>query len=75
MWKILHPAEAIEDVRLYVPKDADKAIDIGLKFHGKEQESPRLTLSEGYRNSLGLCIFLAMAKLEAGNDRPVFWMM
>ena len=71
MWKILHPGEAIEDVRLYLPED-DKAIDIALKFYGKDQDSPRLTLSEGYRNSLGLCIFLAMAKREAGNDRPLF---
>jgi len=71
MWSILHPGEAIENVHLYLPKDADKAIDIGLKFHGKDLESPRLTLSEGYRNSLGLCIFLAMAKREATNDRPV----
>jgi hypothetical protein len=71
MWSILHPGEAIENVHLYLPKDADKAIDIGLKFHGKDLESPRLTLSEGYRNSLGLCIFLAMAKREAIDDRPV----
>jgi energy-coupling factor transporter ATP-binding protein EcfA2 len=72
MWGILHPGEAIEDVRLALPKDADKAIDICLKFHGVEQDSPRLTLSEGYRNSLGLCIFLAMAKREAKKDRPLF---
>lgn len=71
MWSILHPGEAIEDVHLYLPKEADKAIDIGLKFHGKELDSPRLTLSEGYRNSLGLCIFLSMAKREAADDRPV----
>lgn len=32
MWAILHPGEAIEDVRLYVPRDSDKAIDIGLTF-------------------------------------------
>lgn len=72
MWTTLHPDKSVEDVRLYLPKDADKAIDIGLKFHGVEQESPRLTLSEGNRNSLGLCIFLAMAKREADNDRPLF---
>jgi len=71
MWSILHPGEAIEDICLYLPKDADKAIDIGLKFHGKLLDSPRLTLSEGYRNSLGLCIFLAMARREAVHDRPV----
>jgi len=72
MWGILHPGEPIEDVRLNVPEGADKAIDIALKFFGVAQDSPRLTLSEGYRNSLGLCIFLAMAKREAAKDRPVF---
>lgn len=72
MWTILHPGEAIEEVGLYLSEDADKAIDIRLKFYGVEQDSPRLTLSEGYRNSLGLCIFLAMAKREMGKDRPLF---
>ena len=71
MWKTLHPGEPIEDVRLHLPED-DKAIDIALRFHGKDQDSPRLTLSEGYRNSLGLCIFLAMAMREASDDRPLF---
>jgi DNA-directed RNA polymerase subunit RPC12/RpoP len=71
MWSILHPGEEIEDVKLYLPKQADKAIDIGLRFFGVEQDSPRLTLSEGHRNSLGLCIFLAMAKRAAGSDRPL----
>jgi recombinational DNA repair ATPase RecF len=72
MWSTLHPDEEIEDVRLYIPKETDKAIDIGLKFHGKELDSPRMTLSEGYRNSLGLCIFLAMAKRDAAADHAVF---
>jgi hypothetical protein len=71
MWTTLHPGEAIEEVSLYLPEDADKAIDIRLKFHGVPQDSPRLTLSEGCRNSLGLCIFLAMAKREADSDRPL----
>jgi hypothetical protein len=71
MWLTLHPGEAIENVHLYLPKDVDKAIDIGLKFHGKDMDSPRLTLSEGYRNSLGLCIFLAMAKHGEPSNNPI----
>lgn len=67
MWAILHPDEKVEDVRLNLPTDIDKAIEIGLKFYGIEQDSPRLTLSEGHRNSLGLCIFLAMAKKDMNN--------
>lgn len=72
MWAILHPDDLIDNVHLCLPESADKAIDIGLRFHGKDQDSPRLTLSEGCRNSLGLCIFLAMAKREPTNDRPIF---
>ncbi|MGB2854260.1 MAG: hypothetical protein WBC55_07410, partial [Dehalococcoidia bacterium] len=71
LWAKLHPRELIEDVRLYLPEDADKAIDIGLKFFGVEQPSPLLTLSEGHRNSLGLCIFLALARASGNKERPV----
>lgn len=70
MWKILHPKEPIDNVRLVLPED-DKAIDIALTFYGKEQDSPRLTLSESYRNSLGLCIFLALAKRDGHDNRPL----
>ena len=72
MWATLHPNERIDNVRLSLPPSADKAIDVVLKFHGKDQDSPRLTLSEGYRNSLGLCIFLAMAKQVVDTERPLF---
>lgn len=70
MWSILHPEEKIEDIKLCLPENIDKAVEIGLKFYGVEQDSPRLTLSEGHRNSLGLCIFLSMAKRE--NKGPIF---
>ncbi len=72
MWEILHPGEKVDSVRLFLPPTTDKAIDVVLNFHGLEQDSPRLTLSEGYRNSLGLCIFLAMAKQVADTERPLF---
>lgn len=62
MWAVLHPDEPIDEVGLYQHADADKAVDLTLRFHGKTQLSPRLTLSEGHRNSLGLCVFLALAK-------------
>lgn len=71
MWSILHPGEPIDDIRLIVPESSDTAIDICLKFHGVEQSSPRLTLSEGHRNSLGLCVFLTLAKISECQDQPM----
>lgn len=72
LWSKLHPGEPIENIHLHIPHDADKAIDVALTFYGRDQPSPRLTLSEGHRNSLGLCIFLALAKLRAADDQPIF---
>lgn len=70
LWEKLHPGERIENIHLHIPGDADKAIDIALKFHGVDQPSPRLALSEGHRNSLGLCIFFALA-LATEKDTPI----
>lgn len=69
-WAVLHPGDKIKDVGLHVPEDSAKAIEIHLAFHGVPQESPRLTLSEGQRNALGLCVFLAMAK-QSSEDQPI----
>lgn len=70
-WKVLQPNDVITDVRLVVPEDNDKAVEVALRFHEKAQDSPRLTLSEGQRNALGLCIFLAMAHKAADKDCPI----
>lgn len=69
-WMKIHPDEPIENVKLYLPDTSGTAIDISLQFFGVEQPSPRVTLSEGHRNSLGLCIFLALA-LSHESDDPI----
>jgi hypothetical protein len=61
LWSKLHPNELIKNIQLYLPINTDEAIDISLEFYGVFHESPRIALSEGHRNSLGLCIFLALA--------------
>jgi energy-coupling factor transporter ATP-binding protein EcfA2 len=70
IWSLIHPGQPIENVRLS-PSGKDKAIEVCLKFYGKEQPDPRLTLSEGYRNSLGLSIFLALANQGNAKENPI----
>ena len=67
-WSVIHPNEPIESIRLHCPED--KSIEIELKFYGMVQQTPRLTLSEGHKNSLGLCVFLALTRLD-GEDKPI----
>lgn len=71
LWSVLQPERPITDIQLYMPHGTDKALDVRLTFHGVTQDSPRLTLSEGLRNSLGLCIFLAMSRQVPHHDRPL----
>jgi len=70
IWALIHPGQLIENVRLS-PSEKDKAIEICLKFYGRNQSDPRLTLSEGYRNSLGLSIFLALANQGNTKENPI----
>lgn len=70
IWCLIHPGQPIENIHLS-PSDKEKAIEVSLKFHGKVQDDPRLTLSEGYRNSLGLSIFLALANQGNAKDNPI----
>lgn len=71
LWSKLHPGELIEEVQLYVPGGEEKAIDISLKFFGVEHLSPRIALSEGHRNSLGLCIFISLVLFDSESSCPV----
>ncbi|SRR5579864_1186916 len=68
-WSVLHPNEPIDGLQLTTIED--KAVEVQLKFFGKPQPSPRLTLSEGHRNSLALCIFLALADVSETEDIPI----
>ena len=57
MWETLHPGERIDSVRLFLPPDVDKAIDVVLKFHGLDQESPRLRCRKGIETVLAFAYF------------------
>jgi DNA repair exonuclease SbcCD ATPase subunit len=71
IWGLLHPGQPIEGVHLS-RSEKDKAIEVCLKFYGNPQSDPRLTLSEGHRNSLGLSIFLALANQGSAKENPIF---
>ena len=71
IWDKLHPRELIENIALIQSEKVETAIDISLQFYGKALPDPRLTLSEGYRNSLGLSIFFALANQKDSKDHPI----
>jgi recombinational DNA repair ATPase RecF len=57
----LHPKENVDQVRLRIV--GEEGIEFEYHFHGKPTHPPMKYLSESHLNSLGICLFLASAKL------------
>jgi len=63
----LHPKENVDKVRLRVI--GEEGIEFEYHFHGKPTHPPMKYLSESHLNSLGICLFLASAKLFNKTNR------
>jgi recombinational DNA repair ATPase RecF len=57
----LHPNENVDRVRLSVI--GEEGIEFEYEFHGEKAYPPMKYLSESHVNSLGICLFLASARL------------
>jgi DNA repair exonuclease SbcCD ATPase subunit len=66
-YALLHPKENVDQVRLRVV--GDEGIEFEYHFHGKPTYPPMKYLSESHLNSLGICLFLASAKLFNRSSR------
>jgi recombinational DNA repair ATPase RecF len=60
-YSLLHPDENVDQVKLRVI--GDEGIEFEYCFHGKPTYPPMKYLSESHLNSLGICLFLASAKV------------
>lgn len=60
----IHPDETIGGARLTVPNRGQGSLDLDASFHNKRAD-PRLLLSESHLDTLGLCFFLAVRRLNA----------
>ncbi len=66
----VHPGEGIAKSKLAVRAGASASMNLTTSFYGKDS-NPLLYYSESHLDTLGLCYFLAIRKLEVV-DNPVF---
>jgi len=59
---MLHPNEPHTNIELTVALGRRASTELTIESFGREGEDPRALRSEGYLDSLGLCIFLAFVK-------------
>lgn len=63
----LHPGEGIK-VRLYLNPKRAGSLESDAEFEGVKDVPPQAYYSESHLDTLGVCIFLALAKKYGGND-------
>jgi hypothetical protein len=66
----IHPGEGIATSTLTVRQATSGSMQLGSTFHGREAQ-PLLYYSESHLDTLGLCYFLAIRKLEIASS-PAF---
>lgn len=58
----LHPNEGIGKIRLYLKPNAIGSLEFDAQFQTKTEVPPQAYYSESHLDTLGICVFLALAK-------------
>lgn len=69
LYEKMHPGEGIGRCRFYLKPDAHASLEFDGTFGGRENLPPSAYFSESHLDTLGICVFLALAKLDAAPDR------
>lgn len=64
LYELIHPGEGLNKISLKLDPKKAGSLDLGAKFLLKEDQPPHAYFSESHLDSLGLCIFLALAGLR-----------
>ena len=64
LYEAVHPGEGLNKISLELDPNRRASLDIGANFGGQAGTPPQAYFSQSHLDTLGLCIFLALASLE-----------
>jgi hypothetical protein len=68
LYKKLHPGEGIGKIRFYLKPSAIGSLDFDAQFLNKPEVPPQAYYSESHLDTLGICVFLALARHFKGDN-------
>lgn len=71
LYEKIHPGEGIGKVRFYLKPNVKASLELDSTFGGTEGLPPGAYFSESHLDTLGICVFLALAKHDEAPDRIV----
>lgn len=64
LYEVIHPGEGLNKISLKLDPNKAGSLDLAAEFLTKQDQPPHAYFSESHLDSLGLCIFLALAGLR-----------
>lgn len=64
LYELIHPGEGLNKITLKLDPKKTGSLDLATEFLSKQDQPPHAYFSESHLDSLGLCIFLALASLK-----------
>jgi energy-coupling factor transporter ATP-binding protein EcfA2 len=65
LYEAIHPGEGLNKISFKLDSKRQGSLDLSAEFQGKQDLPPQAYFSESHLDSLGLCIFLALAARQA----------
>lgn len=64
LFEVVHPGEGLNKISLSLDPNKRASLEIGTDFYGQTDTPPQAYFSDSHLDTLGLCVFLALAAME-----------
>lgn len=68
LYEKIHPGEGLNKISLQLDPKKRASLDINTEFNGSSGVPPQAYFSESHLDTLGLCVFLSLAGIEAPDE-------
>lgn len=69
LYEAIHPGEGLNKIDLALDAAKRASLEIATNFGGKQNEPPQAYFSDSHLDTLGLCIFLALAERDSPENK------
>jgi energy-coupling factor transporter ATP-binding protein EcfA2 len=68
LYSKLHPGENIGDIKLQLDPNRRGSLNVSSRFESEQDVPPQAYYSEAHLDTLGICIFIALAERDSSDD-------
>lgn len=69
LYEVIHPGEGLNKIVLALDAAKRGSLEIAIEFGGKAEAPPQAYFSDSHLDTLGLCVFLALAERESPKSK------